>query len=141
MSTRKLSLNLDSLVKEKLPVDDGPTKEAFLKHDLYTVEFDDYKRNDDYELFEEHETEKLIIKEKVLSKGSRFLYFEGAGWYDDCYYGVEGASSEWAKKHLTKPVPIKKDLICKKHDWKFIGEKNKNVWKCSKCKVEFNLSY
>ena len=92
-----------------------PTKEAFLKHDLYKVVVENlFERSFKLEDIPEQKTKK------VAGKGARFVYCEtdrkdaGMGWFADAGNGTfrEGncgfdkMSDGWAEKNLTEPTPI-----------------------------------
>jgi hypothetical protein len=93
-----------------------PTKEAFLKHDLYKFNLSGDFWSKAYTL----ENLPTIGHIKIAYAGSRFIYCEtdrkdaGMGWFADDGSGVlrEGGGGfgkmggDWAEEHLTKPTPL-----------------------------------
>jgi hypothetical protein len=77
-----------------------PIQEAFLKHDLYKVE----ERHVRWGYYKRSDIPKL--GKKILSKGSRFVYFNPEGWYNDGGV-IDGEDDGFAQDHLTEPVDIK----------------------------------
>ena len=71
-----------------------PIKEAELKHDLYEVE----EQTISYGLYSSKTLSKL--GNKILDKGTKFIYFDTIGWCDDIGYGIEGMNDNFAKEHL-----------------------------------------
>ena len=94
-----------------------PTKEAFLKHDLYKLDIRQEHRENGYTL----ENLPTIGHIKIASKGARFVYCETnmrdgmMGWYSDNGSGSYRSGSNgfgkmgdnWAKENLTEPTPLK----------------------------------
>jgi hypothetical protein len=93
-----------------------PTKEAFLKHDLYKLDIQQEYRESAYAL----ENLPTVGHIKIASKGARFVYCDTdrkdgqMGWYADDgsgYFrvGVHGfgkMGGNWAKDNLTEPTPL-----------------------------------
>ena len=99
----------------KLEDEDKPTKEGFLKFDLYTAPRDNYEVSDQViwhgpmippdPLVSKTVRDSVIEAFKdhcylALEKGCRFIYFINDGWYDCGNYGLEGMGDEWAEDHL-----------------------------------------
>jgi hypothetical protein len=80
-----------------------PTKKAFAKHDLYSIEEEEI----DYNVPYSKKNIPKIKSEKVLKKGSLFFYYEDDGlWYDDGEYGFRTNNDDWVKQNLTEPEDI-----------------------------------
>jgi hypothetical protein len=89
-------------------MDNKPTKEAYLRHDLYQVE----ERIIRHGFYSKENIP--FLGEMILPKNTKFVYFEtnpelefdDGGWYDDVGYGIEGVGDEFAIEHLTKPIDL-----------------------------------
>lgn len=103
------------IIKKRQKEEDQKAKKiGYLKHDLFIL--NDWNPEEDLDLlFDEKAKSKIILKfqkafELVAHKGAQFdCYIDEYNqeqWYDQ-EYGIEGVSSEWAKKHLTKIKNVK----------------------------------
>lgn len=85
-----------------------PTKEAFLKHDLFKLNLPISALMGIFTL----ENIPIIKTIKVLSKGTKFIYCEtdlsdgNNGWYNSENTGFDFMSDNWAKENLTEPINI-----------------------------------
>ncbi len=94
-----------------------PTKEAFLKHDLYKLILDGL-----YDKAWPLEKIPEVKSRKMASAGQRFVYCEtdrrdaAHGWYADDGTGMYRAGccgfgqmrQDWADENLTEPKPLEK---------------------------------
>lgn len=107
-----------------------PTKQAYLRHDLFKVVLPQGLTNSAYTTEEIAEAMSKITYTKIASKGMKFVWCEtesdpsgrlipmNMGWFADAgsglfgnglfvagNYGFGQMTWEWGKKHLTEPEP------------------------------------
>lgn len=99
-----------------------PTKQAYLKHDLFKVVLPQGLTNSAYTAEEIADAIRKITYTKIAPKGMKFVWCDtdrkdaAMGWFADAGTGVflDGncgfgkMSGGWGKEHLTEPEPYQR---------------------------------